>query len=82
MQQSRGSQIKVKNEKKKKKKAFRIELHTIYAEVNQVVSEKAFKSAAMSDCAVVIIDMLVADQLICQCVFIYRSKLKLQTHLG
>lgn len=34
--------------------------HTIYAEVNQVVSAKASKSAAMADCAVVIIDMFVA----------------------
>ena len=35
-------------------------IHTIYAEVNQVTSAKASKSAAISDWAVVIIDMFVA----------------------
>ena len=37
-------------------------LRTKKAELNHVVSEKASRSAAMSDCAVVIIDILVADR--------------------
>ena len=37
-------------------------LCTKKAELNHVVSEKASRSAAISDCAVVIIDILVADR--------------------
>lgn len=41
---------------------------TIYAEVNHDASANASKSAAMSDCAVVIIDILVAfDSLSIHC---------------
>jgi hypothetical protein len=35
-------------------------LYTINAELNHVVSPKASRSVAISDCAVVIIDMLIA----------------------